>query len=128
MQPFVVKLTGLPHGVSQHDCSIGREFFEAFENSEILDADLGVAVDLDYHGLTADIACDVSGTVTVECDRCLEELEIPVETSFEESYSLEGDELDFSQEVYDYICLALPLRRVHKDGECNQETIKFLGK
>ncbi len=128
MQPFVVKLTDLPRGISQHDASIGKEFFETFENSEILNADIGVAADLNYHGLTIDVSCDILGTVTVACDRCLEALEIPVETSFEESYSVDGTELNFGQDVYDFICVALPLQRVHDQEECNQETIKYLGK
>ncbi len=78
--------------------------------------------------MTVDAECSIEGSVTVACDRCLEDLDIPVETSFEESYVPEGDELDLSQDVYDFICIALPLQRVHPEGECNQETVKFLSK
>ena len=106
----------------------GAEFFESFGNTDILDADLDVMAYVKSHGLTADVLCDITGTVTVKCDRCLEDLLIDVETSFEESYTPEGDELDLCQDVYDYACIALPLQRVHPEGECNQETIKFLSK
>ena len=51
-----------------------------------------------------------------------------VETSFEESYTPEGDELDLGQDVYDFVCISLPIQRVHPEGECNQETTKYLSK
>ena len=106
----------------------GAEFFETFGNVEILDADLEVTADVISRGLTVDAACTIAGSVTVACDRCLEDLVIPVEVSFEETYTPEGGELDLSQDVFDYVCTSLPLQRVHPEGECNQETTKYLSK
>ena len=128
MQPFVVKLTSLTPGKNHFTWHAGAEFFEAFGNVEILDADLEVTAEVVSHGLTADASCEIAGSVTVACDRCLEELVIPVETSFEEQYTPEDDELDLSQDVYDFVCTSLPLQRVHPEGECNQETTKYLSK
>ena len=128
LQPFVVKLTSLAPGTNRFAWHAGAEFFEAFGNVEILDADLEVAAKVVSHGLTAEASCEIAGTVTVACDRCLEDLVIPVETSFEEQYTPEGDELDLSQDVYDYVCISLPLQRMHPEGECNQETTKYLSK
>ena len=128
MQPFIVKLHGLTSAVTEFDRQIGKEFFECFGNPDILDADLDVSCDIVRHGVTVDVECNIEGTVTVPCDRCLEPLEIGIETGFSETYAPESDELDFNQDVYDYVCTALPLQRVHEDGECNPETIKFLCK
>ena len=36
-------------------------------------------------------------------------------------------ELDMSQIIYDYVCLSLPMQRVHEDGECNPEAMKYYG-
>ena len=115
-------------GKSHFTWHAGPEFFEIFGNEEILDADLEVTAGIANHGLTADAVCVVSGSVTVACDRCLEDLVIPVETSFEETYTPESDELDLRQDVYDYVCISLPIQRVHPEGECNQETTKYLSK
>ena len=35
-------------------------------------------------------------------------------------------DLDLGQIVYDYVCLSLPVQRVHPDGECNPEAVRFL--
>ena len=128
LQLFVVKLTALAPGTNRFTWHAGAAFFEKFGNEEILDADLEVTAAVRNHGLTAEAACTVAGSVTVACDRCLEDLVLPVETSFEESYAPEGDELDLSQDVYDYVCISLPLQRMHPEGECNQETTKYLSK
>ena len=115
-------------GANRLEWHAGAEFFEAFGNTDILGADLLVTARVVSHGITADVDCTVAGSVTVACDRCLEDLQIEVETSFSESYTPESDLLDLSQDVYDYVCTSLPLQRVHPDGGCNQETTKFLSK
>ena len=35
-------------------------------------------------------------------------------------------DLDLSQIIYDYVCLSLPVQRVHEEGGCNPEALKFL--
>jgi uncharacterized metal-binding protein YceD (DUF177 family) len=35
-------------------------------------------------------------------------------------------ELDLTQFLYDYVCINLPLQKVHNEGECNPEMIAKL--
>ena len=128
LQPFIVKLNALARGASHLEWDAGREFFAGFDNSEVLDADIHVDAVMHNRGATVEAECEISGTVTVPCDRCLEDLVIPVETSFDETYVPESDELDLSQDVYDFVMVSLPMQRVHEEGGCNQETLKFLSK
>ncbi len=128
MQPFVVKLSSLAPGTNEFEWSTSPEFFEYFGNNEILTSDVSVSVEVCNHGLTVDVSCDIEGSVTVACDRCLADLEMPIETFFDETYTAEGDELDLRQDIYDYICTALPLQRVHPEGECDETTIQYLSK
>ena len=41
--------------------------------------------------------------------------------------SVTDTKLDLSQAIYDYVCLSLPMQRVHAEGECNPDTVRFLG-
>lgn len=128
MQPFIVKINDLAPGISHFEWKADAGFFGKFENSEILDADVQVFVGLRNRGASIDVSCEMEGTVTVPCDRCLEDLQLPVRTEFEETYVPESDELDISQDVYDFIMTSLPMQRIHSEGGCNEETIKHLSK
>ena len=144
---FIIPLNGLAAGENSFSWHAGREFFETFENTEILDADLDVSVVVEKSGRYVGVDCAVDGTVTVACDRCLEDLQMPIGTDIllsvkfgdEESsedhqegereiiFVPEGDaEMDLRQIVYDYVCLALPMQRRHEDGQCNPEALKYL--
>ncbi|MBO5418516.1 MAG: DUF177 domain-containing protein [Bacteroidales bacterium] len=142
---FIIPLNGLAAGENLFFWKAGKEFFDSFENSEILDAHLDADVRVEKSGRYIGVDCDVTGAVVVECDRCLDELDMPVdveirlsvkygsEDSSEEQSSdreivfiPETDaELDMSQIIYDYVCLSLPMQRVHPEGSCNPEAMKY---
>lgn len=97
-----------------------------FETSEIIDADLEAEAEVSDDGAVS-VKCHVAGSVTVQCDRCLADLVMPVDTSFEdEDHPIEGNLVDLRQDVYDYVCISLPLQRVHEEGACDPEVLKFL--
>ena len=136
----------MTQGRTKFRWSVGKEFFERFENSEILDAGLDVEVDVEKSGRFIGVDCEIDGDVTVTCDRCLGDLRLPVSTGFALSVKFgdpgsageaEGEreivvlpvtdaDLDLSQTVYDYICLSLPVQRVHEEGGCDPDTVRFL--
>lgn len=126
MQPFDIPVKGLKTGENNFSWHIGKEFFESFENAEILAADLSVEVVVRNEDYEISAEGEVEGTVTVQCDRCLGELVIPVQTSFEDD-EFEGlDTLPIGQDIYDYVMISLPIQRVHEDGECDEEQLKYL--
>ena len=142
---FLIPLNGLAAGENRFSWQIGKEFFESFDNSEILDAQLVADVIVEKSGRYIGVDCEVEGELTVECDRCLDDLVMPVDTSIrlsvkfgEEDSSEEAGtdsrevifvsetdmRLDMSQVIYDYVCLCLPMQRMHELGDCNEEVIK----
>ena len=147
MQPFEITLNGLTSGTTEFQWHADGQFFESFDNSEVLGADLMVTAEVEKSGNYIGVDCSIDGSVTVQCDRCLDDLEMAVETGFKlsvkfgpEAGNAEADdveivmlpygsaELDLSQIVYDYVLTSLPLHRVHPDGECNPDTVCFLSK
>ena len=145
---FLIPLNGLTAGETMFSWQAGKEFFDSFGNSEILDAHLDTDVKVEKSGRYIGVDCDVRGEITVECDRCLDDLEIPVdveiklsvkygnEESSDEPHEGEREvifipetdaEMDLSQIIYDYVCLSLPMQRVHEPGECNPEVMKHYG-
>ncbi len=145
LQPFVIPLIGLAQGGTQFNWRADGKFFGNSGNSEIIDADLEVDVHVERASRFFGVDAAVMGWVKVLCDRCLEELELPVDTGFKLSVKFgenaetadAGDreivmipdgssELDLAQFVYDYTCISLPMRRVHPEGECNPDALRYL--
>ena len=144
---FIIPLDGLAAGRKEYFWHAGKEFFESFGNAEIIDAELDVTASAEKSGRYVGVDCDVTGKVTVECDRCLGDLDLPVdveillsvkfgnEESSEEHQEGEREvifvpednaDLDMSQIVYDYVCLSLPMQRYHEEGECDPLVMKHL--
>ena len=147
---FAIPLNGLAPGRTGLRMQAGKEFFESFDNTEILDASLQILTEIEKSGDYIGIDCRISGEVVVECDRCLDPLPIPVDTvarlsvkfgcgndDRDDSEDLSGREivrlsdtdadLDLAQVIYDYVCLSLPLKRTHPEGGCNPAAMKYLG-
>ena len=141
---FIIQIKGLQNGEHEYEFPIDGAFFRNFENSQILDADLMADVLLEKGGGWMNIEADITGTVTVECDRCLDDVVLPMDfyctmtVKFAKDLSDDdGDEfivmdptegeLDLTQFLYDYVCLNLPLQKVHEEGECNEQMMQKLG-
>lgn len=119
-----------------YDFEIGTEFFKNMENPDIHSADLKVGVDIDVRHGDYYITMDVKGTVTLLCDRCLDDLVWPVDTQytltvrFGESYDDSTDDilvipssdpsLNIAYLLNDTVTLSLPMRHVHPAGQCNR--------
>ena len=145
-QYIVIPVRGLPAGESSFRFEIGKEFFQAFENRQIKDADCSVKVSVIRHQTLLDVVCEIGGFVVVECDRCLEDLTLKVDiephltvgfgtVDVDETGEVDDDvlvidrsesELSLDQFVYDYICLSLPIVKVHPDGKCNPEMLRYI--
>ena len=87
MQPFIVNLKGLSRGESRFEWEAGAEFFESFGNEDILDAQVRAEATVVNKGARIEVSCSLEGSVTVPCDRCLDDLVLEFSTGFEETPS-----------------------------------------
>lgn len=139
---IVIPLKGLAQGEHSFRFVVNGEFFQGFDNGQIKDADCTVKAQVTRNQTMAQIFCRMSGFVIVECDRCLDDLVLKVDVEREltvgfgtvdiDSADEQEDvividpsegEVNISQFVYDYICLSLPMVKVHPEGKCNPEML-----
>lgn len=113
------------------------------ESTDIHDADLKVELTVTHKHDIYDLAFHVTGTVTLICDRCLDDLIQPIDATYEiavkygADYS-ETDELliipesdnwlNVSYMIYDTASLAIPVKHVHPLGKCNRAMSALLRK
>jgi uncharacterized protein len=135
---YTIPIGGLKEGHHTFDFEIDNKFFESFEESEIKGGSLFANVEVEKRSSHIDMFIRISGKVEVCCDRCLEMFFYPVESEnrllvkfgkkIEDSdpdiISLTTDdhELDLQQHLYEYINLALPIKKVHPDDRYGKST------
>jgi len=135
---YTIPLSGLKEGRHTIDFEIGKEFFERFDESEVEEGSLIANLELDKRSSHIDLSIRISGTVKVCCDRCLEMFLQPVDCenrllvkfgkSLQDSdpdiitVMVDENELDMQQHFYEFIHLALPIKRVHPDDNKGNST------
>lgn len=140
---LIIELKALSSTPRSYSWEVHKEFFENFENEEILAGDIRVEAVASKAGEEVLIDLALSGTLTVPCDRCGEPVQMhcgseykfvalsgndSIEKDGREVLSLEegAREVDLGQVVYDYAMLSLPIQCFHEEGECSEESQAFL--
>lgn len=134
---FMLRLKGMPEGNHHFDYHLDKQFFEDMENADVRDADLSVKLDIYHQHGGYDLTFAVKGVITLMCDRCLDNLEWPVDTTYHvrveygDSYRDESDDLliipegddtlDVAYMLHDTVALTIPIRHVHPQGQCNRK-------
>ena len=114
------------------------------ESADIHDADLTVKLTVTHKHDLYELAFVVTGTVTLICDRCLDDLVMPIEATYNltvkygEDYNDDNDDLliipesdnylNVSYMIFDTASLAIPIKHVHPLGKCNRAMSAILRK
>lgn len=132
-----------PIGLQQ---TLGDAFFAALDQEEIHGGEIQVEVQVKPSaGDSFRVSVKAQGEVRVICDRCLEELTLPVDTTAEMTLRYESEDdyedntdydvtvipftantYDLSWDIYEFIELSLPLQRTHAEGQCNDEMTRYI--
>ena len=129
---YSIAFKGLIAGSYHYEFQIDGELFRAFEGSPLKDGACRAEVVMRRAENMLTFGVNIGGSVTVECDRCLEDCSLPVEFGgelvvriSENPGEYDGEvmwldpgesEICLAQYLYESIELSLPYRRVHPDG------------
>jgi uncharacterized metal-binding protein YceD (DUF177 family) len=139
---YEIQFSGLSLGTHSFDWNLDQSFFQGFLAEDILDADINAQVNLLKKERIMELTFTSKGKFKSYCDRCGDELWVDISSEeellvrFSNETDLSGDEvifldmaeykLEISQYLFEFSYLALPVKRVHSEGECNQEVEEFL--
>lgn len=137
-----IQFSGLKSGRYEYNYILDSGFFRSFENEELCDGNVEFAVNLEKNERHLLINFTFKGIIKSTCDRCLGELEIPVEgeqtlcVKFSDTETSEDEDvvflpedayqIDLAQWMYEYVAISLPMLKVHPEGECDPEMVKFI--
>ena len=110
------------------------EFFGALDGAEVQSGALHVSGSIRKATGFYELQLDISGTVRIPCDRCLDPMEQSIDTSLQLVAKLgseyqEQDDIIVVDEtegilhtawfIYESVALAIPIQHVHQPGDCN---------
>ena len=144
--PYKIQFGGLPIGIHEYEFEIKDTFFKDIEASEISKANIIVNAKLTKQNNLLTLNFNLTGTVGIACDRCLKDFDLEIEStenlvvkhgnpneSTDDILVIpEGiDEFELKQYLYEYITLAVPIRKVpcEIDSElykCDAKILKSL--
>lgn len=141
---FKLQLKTLPQGEHSFEYRLGKQFFVNMESADIHDADLHVGLSVVVKADVYQLHFTISGTITLLCDRCLDSLLWPIDTTYDinvkfgDDYNDEADDflvipfsnnyLNVAYMLYDTVALAIPIKHVHAPGKCNRQMTAMLRK
>lgn len=133
IETYVIPFKGLKPGNHSYDFHAGGSFFKRFEQGEIQQGNVSIHLNLEKEERMMVLTFDIQGFVTVQCDRCNENFELPIHGKERlivkpgDGFYEQDDEiqiipetetsLDISPFLYEYIHLLLPMKRVHPDDD-----------
>ena len=141
LEHFKIDLKSLTEEESTLDFDLDDRFFEALDGSELRQGALHVSVSIRKASGFYELLFHTEGTVTVSCDRCLDDMDQPIVADnrliakLGAAYSEEDDVvtlpedegiIDMSWLIYEFVVLAIPVKHVHAPGKCNPAMSKVL--
>ena len=140
---YNIAFKGLAEGSHEFDFVIEKKFFDYFAGGIAEDGNVNVKVTLEKQSALMVLWFHVNGTVKIQCDRCLDPFDQPVESenkifikfgdeSFDEGDDVlwvsQGDNvINVAKLIYDFIILSIPIRHAHKnEKDCNPAMLEKL--
>jgi uncharacterized metal-binding protein YceD (DUF177 family) len=144
LSEYNIKFEGLKQGTHFYEFDVDNKFFEEFDCFEFNKSALKVDLEFKKQSTMMVLTFVFSGTITVPCDRCLDDVDVDVDGEEKLVVKFGNEEYDQSEEIlilpiheyelnvanyiYEFINVNLPQKRIHFEGLCNQEVIDELDK
>ncbi len=140
MSKYKIKFRGLKEGRYNYKFEIGDMFFENYPESEIKKAEISAIVEMLINKDLLTFQISLKGTAELQCDRCLDFFDYPIDYQTELfadfgdensdlsdadnkiTISNKASEIILDKHFYDYLHLSLPYQKIHPDDENGQTT------
>ena len=138
---YKIDLKNMRTDVAEYQFALDDAFFEAVEGTLVKSGKADADLKIRESGGAYVFTFHIKGTVHVPCDRCLDDMDVEIETErmltvkLGEEYADEGDMMILPYEdailnvawiIYEFIVLEVPLTHVHEPGHCNVEMMEAL--
>jgi uncharacterized metal-binding protein YceD (DUF177 family) len=126
---YSINIVGLSNKQHHFQYEFGSEFFREYGSDLVSEGSFGVDLLLDKHETFLEAEFKIKGTARLICDRSLEPFDYPIESTRKIVFKY-GDKdeevtdeiiiihretatLELGQYIYEFIALAIPLKKLH---------------
>jgi uncharacterized metal-binding protein YceD (DUF177 family) len=133
---YSISLKSLSPGTHTFNYELDRAFFEAIDGDEVRKGKVLVEVAVKNNSSAFEFIFKLKGAVQVPCNRCLEDMELEIDSQnrlivkLGKEYSEESDEVIIIPEdegeiniawfLYEFVALNIPIKHVHPPGKCDK--------
>ena len=126
-----------------YEFQLDNQFFIDLDAPEVQKGHVNVALNVRKTSGIYQLDFHLEGKVIVICDRCLDEMEQPIEaeerlkvklgSEFSEIDDIvvvpeEDGYINVAWFIYEFIALSIPMKHVHAPGKCNKDMVSKLSK
>ena len=131
-------------GMSDFQYVLDNQFFIDIDGDLVQKGKVNVSLSVKRTSSMFEMNFLLDGYAIVPCDRCLDDMEIPINATnklivkFGKEYAEESDEIVIVPEdegainiawfLYEFIALVIPMKHVHAPGKCNKDMVNQLRK
>jgi uncharacterized metal-binding protein YceD (DUF177 family) len=142
-EQYNVKLTDLNDETRLLEYNLDDLFFKKIDSPEVRKGNVKAQVSVQKKQNIFELKFSLEGSVLIPCDRCLDEMEQPIQYKEKLLVKL-GDKFSDENEMvivpesdgginiawflYEFIVLNIPIKHVHANGECNKTMVSKLKK
>jgi len=141
---YKVDLKNMQQDVQVYEYLLDNLFFTNIGGEDFQKGKINTQLKIIKKANVFDLSFTLNGIVTIPCDRCLDDMDLPVDTTAHlivklgKDYSEESDEIvvipetegiiNLSWFLYEFVSLAIPIKRIHGPGKCNKQMTSKLKK
>lgn len=143
LSAYKVELKDMKECESHYSWTVDSDFFALIEGPEIQRGQLNVDLTVTKLPSRFELEFTIGGVVVVQCDRCLDDMNLDIDTTgtlkvrLGQDFADDGDVVVVPEQdgfinvawyIYEFAALAIPIKHVHAPGKCNREMTEELAK
>ena len=141
---YKIDLKGMQTDSAKYEFVLDNLYFAHIDGPEVQKGKVNVTLTVKRTSRAFELSFQTEGMVSVPCDRCLDDMELPISSSdklmvkFGHEYAEEGDnlivipeeegEINVAWFMYEFVALSVPMKHVHAPGKCNKAMTGKLNK
>jgi uncharacterized metal-binding protein YceD (DUF177 family) len=138
---YNINLKDLKSETTRIEFVLDDAYFKKIDSPEVQKGNVNAKVTVVKKATTFELQFELEGTILIPCDRCLDDMEQPIQykdklqVKFGNRFAEENEivivpesegSINIAWFLYEFIVLNIPMKHVHAPGECNKTMVTKL--